>query len=117
MDRADRLVRAGTELARALVYRPLVLLFDEATAAVDSASDAAFRAALRTSVLAQGCGVLTVAHRLSTAVEADRIIVLDKGHIVEEGRSAALMGRGGRFAALMELEAAGWDWRAVPSLP
>jgi ATP-binding cassette, subfamily B, multidrug efflux pump len=103
-------------LARALVRRPVVLLFDEATAAVDSASDAAFRAALRTSVLAQGCGVLTVAHRLSTALEADRIIVLDKGHIVEEGRPTELTARGGRFAALMELEAAGWDWRTVPSL-
>jgi ATP-binding cassette, subfamily B, multidrug efflux pump len=101
-------------LARALVRRPAVLLFDEATAAVDSASDAAFRAALRRSVLPQGCGVLTVAHRLSTALETDRIIVLDKGHIVEEGPPAALAASGGRFAALLELEAAGWDWRTGP---
>ena len=101
-------------LARALVYRPAVLLFDEATAAIDSASDAAFRTALRVSVLSQGCGVLTVAHRLSTALEADRIIVLDKGHIVEEGQPAELVASGGRFAALLELEAAGWDWRTGP---
>ncbi len=101
-------------LARALVHKPAVLLFDEATAAIDSASDAAFRAALRVSVLPQGCGVLTVAHRLSTALEADRIIVLEKGHIVEEGRPAELAASGGRFAALLELEAAGWDWRAGP---
>jgi ATP-binding cassette subfamily B multidrug efflux pump len=60
--------------------------------------------------------VLTVAHRLSTALEADRVIVLDKGHIVEEGRPTELTARGGRFAALMELEAAGWDWRTEPSL-
>jgi len=73
-------------LARALVHKPAVLLFDAATAAIDSGSDAALRAALRVSVLAQGCGVLTVAHRLSTALEADRIIVLDKGHIAEEDR-------------------------------
>jgi ATP-binding cassette subfamily B protein len=98
-------------LARALVHRPAVLLFDEATAAIDGASDAAFRAALRVSVLAQGCGVLTVAHRLSTALEADRIIVLDKGYIVEEGPPAELGASGRRFAALLELEAAGWDWR------
>jgi ATP-binding cassette subfamily B multidrug efflux pump len=98
-------------LARALVHTPPVLLFDEATAAVDSASDAAFRAALRVSVLPQGCGVLTIAHRLSTALESDRIIVLEKGHIVEEGPPAELAARGGRFAALLELEAAGWDWR------
>jgi ATP-binding cassette subfamily B protein len=101
-------------LARALVHGPAVLLFDEATAAIDSASDAAFRAALRVSVLSQGCGVLTVAHRLSTALEADRIIVLEKGHIVEEGPPAELGASGGRFAALLELEAAGWDWRTSP---
>ena len=98
-------------LARALVHRPAVLLFDEATAAIDSASDAAFRAALRVSVLAGGCGVLTVAHRISTALEADRVVLLDKGRIVEEGTPAELLARNGRFAALLELEAAGWDWR------
>lgn len=98
-------------LARALVGKPAVLLFDEATAAIDSASDAAFRAALREAVLAQGSAVLTVAHRLSTALEADRIIVLDKGHIVEQGPPTELVAAGGRFAALVELEAAGWDWR------
>jgi ABC-type multidrug transport system fused ATPase/permease subunit len=101
-------------LARALVNDPAVLLFDEATAAIDGASDAAFRAALRVSVLPRGCGVLTVAHRLSTALEADRIIVLENGSIVEEGRPAGLVASGGRFAALLELEAAGWDWRTGP---
>jgi ATP-binding cassette, subfamily B, multidrug efflux pump len=101
-------------LARALVHRPAVLLLDEATAAIDSVSDAAFRAALRESVLPAGCAVLTVAHRLSTAVEADRVIVLDKGHIVEEGAPSELTRREGRFAALLELEAAGWDWRSGP---
>ncbi|HMH54324.1 MAG TPA: ABC transporter ATP-binding protein [Candidatus Acidoferrum sp.] len=101
-------------LARALVGHPAVLLFDEATAAVDSASDAAFRAALRASVLSRGCGVLTVAHRLATALETDRIVVLDKGHVVEEGPPAELAASGGRFAALLELEAAGWDWRTGP---
>jgi ATP-binding cassette subfamily B protein len=101
-------------LARALVHRPAVLLLDEATAAIDGVSDAAFRAALRRSVLSKGCAVLTVAHRLSTAVEADRVIVLEKGSIVEEGAPSELVGRAGRFAALLELEAAGWDWRSGP---
>ena len=86
----------------------------EATAAIDSVSDAAFRAALRESVLPRGCAVLTIAHRLSTAAEADRVIVLDGGRIVEEGPPGELAGRGGRFAALLELEAAGWDWRSGP---
>jgi ATP-binding cassette subfamily B multidrug efflux pump len=101
-------------LARALVHKPAVLLLDEATAAIDSASEAAFRAALRESVLSRGCAVLTVAHRLSTAVEADRVVVLDRGSIAEEGPPGELAHRAGRFAALLELEAAGWDWRSAP---
>lgn len=55
--------------------------------------------------------VVTVAHRLATALEADRVVVPDKGRIVEEGTPAALVAMKGRFAALLELEAAGWDWR------
>jgi len=98
-------------LARALVWDPAVLLLDEATAAVDSASEAAFRAALQTAVLGCGRTVLTVAHRLATAQEADRVLVMEAGQIVEAGPPEALIRRGGRFAALLELEAAGWDWQ------
>ncbi len=98
-------------LARALVHRPAVLLLDEATAAIDNASDAAFRAALRERVLPRGSAVVTVAHRLSTALDADRVIVLDRGRIVEEGAPTTLIASRGRFAALLELEGAGWDWR------
>ena len=100
-------------LTRALVSRPSVLLFDEATSFLDDASEAALREALRATVLKRGAAVLTVAHRLSTAREAHRVIVIDHGRIVEEGAPAALVARGGRFAALLELEAAGWDWRAA----
>jgi ATP-binding cassette, subfamily B, multidrug efflux pump len=98
-------------LTRALVWDPAVLLLDEATAAIDSASEAAFRAALDTAVLGYGRTVLTVAHRLATAQEADCILVLEAGQIVEEGPPEELLRRGGRFAALLELEAAGWDWQ------
>ena len=98
-------------LARALVWDPAVLLLDEATAAIDSASEAAFRAALQTAVLGSGRTVLTVAHRLATAQEADRVLVMEAGQIVEEGPPEELIRRGGRFAALLELEAAGWDWQ------
>ena len=101
-------------LARALVLRPSVLILDEATAAIDNVSDAAFRAALRERVLPRGAAVVTVAHRLSTAIETDRVIVLDMGRIVEEGAPAALIAGGGRFAALLDLEAAGWEWRSGP---
>jgi ATP-binding cassette subfamily B protein len=98
-------------LTRALVWNPAVLLLDEATAAVDSASEAVFRAALRAAILDCGRTVLTVAHRLATAQEADCVLVLEAGQIVEEGPPAELIRQGGRFAALLELEAAGWDWQ------
>jgi ATP-binding cassette subfamily B protein len=94
-------------LTRALVWDPPVLLLDEATARIDSVNEAAFRAALRAS---RGCGVLVVAHRLSTARESDRVIVMDGGRVIEEGTPDELVHRGGRFAALLELEAAGWEW-------
>jgi ABC-type multidrug transport system fused ATPase/permease subunit len=98
-------------LTRALVSRPPVLLFDEATSLIDGATDAALRAALRSTVLTSGTAVLTVAHRLSTAREADRVVVIDHGRILEDGTPAKLVARDGRFSALLELEAAGWDWR------
>ena len=98
-------------LSRALVWDPAVLLLDEATAAVDSASEAAVRAALRAVVMGSGRAVLTVAHRLATAQDADRVLVMEAGRIVEAGRPDELLRRGGRFAALLELEAAGWDWQ------
>lgn len=101
-------------LARALVWRPHVLLLDEATAAIDAASDAAFRAALRQWSHGRGGAVLSVAHRLSTAREADRVVVLDAGRIVEMGAPATLIRQGGRFAGLVELEAAGWEWQRAP---
>jgi ATP-binding cassette subfamily B protein len=97
-------------LARALVLRPAILLLDEATAVIDGASDAAFRAALCTTVLRRACAVLTVAHRIATAREADRVAVVEDGRVVEVGSAGQLIAAGGRFAAFADLEAAGWDW-------
>lgn len=99
-------------LARALVWDPAVLLFDEATSAIDSASEAAFRQALQAETSRHQRAILTVAHRLSTAREADRVIVIDHGRILEMGTPEDLIRKGSRFAALLELEAAGWDWHA-----
>ena len=97
-------------LARTLVWSPPVLLFDEATSAVDSASEARFRQALLEQSGKRA--ILTVAHRLSTAREADRVLVMENGRIIEQGRPEDLVRKGGRFAALLELEAAGWDWQS-----
>lgn len=97
-------------LARALVEEPAVLLLDEATAAVDGATEAAFKRALIAQIKQRRSAVITIAHRLSTAVEADRIIVMEGGRIVEDGRPTELLRRGGHFAGLWELETAGWEW-------
>ena len=101
-------------LARALVWDPAVLLLDEATAAVDSASEVKFQAALQAAIRGDDGrqrAAITVAHRLSTARAADRVVLLEAGRIVEEGPPTVLIQQGGRFAALVELEEAGWDWR------
>ncbi|MHB1928056.1 MAG: ABC transporter ATP-binding protein [Acidimicrobiales bacterium] len=102
-------------LARALVAEPTVLLLDEATAAIDARSDAAFRAALARAAWAQHCAVVTVAHRISTARRADRVLVLESGRIVEEGAPDELMAAGGFFAALAAIEDAGWDDAGQPT--
>jgi ATP-binding cassette subfamily B protein len=102
-------------LARALVWAPALLLLDEATASVDSVSEAEFRTALRAALQGDGGhqrAVIAVAHRLSTAREADRVVVLDGGYVVEQGAPEELIRQGGRFAALVELEAAGWLWQS-----
>ncbi len=97
-------------LARALAGEPAVVVLDEATAALDAAGEAAIRDALRRTARGGGRAVLTVAHRLAAAQDADRVIVIEGGRVVEEGSPAELARSGGRFAALLELEAAGWDW-------
>jgi ABC-type multidrug transport system fused ATPase/permease subunit len=99
-------------LTRALVWDPAVLLLDEATAAVDSATEAAVRAAIRGAIMGSGRTVLTVAHRLATAQDADQVLVMQAGQIVEMGSPEELIRCGGWFAALLELEAAGWDWQS-----
>lgn len=95
-------------LARALAGNPLVLLLDEATASVDSATEATFRQAVNAHVRARGGAVLTIAHRLATALEADEVIVLGDGHILEQGTPQELISRGGMLANLWELERSGW---------
>jgi ATP-binding cassette, subfamily B, multidrug efflux pump len=69
------------------------------------------RAALRHDRPSGERAVVTVVHRLATAREADRVVVIDAGRIVETGSPDELLRRHGRFAALVEIEAAGWDWR------
>ncbi|MFY9343715.1 MAG: ATP-binding cassette domain-containing protein, partial [Planctomycetota bacterium] len=85
--------------ARALVVEPDVLVLDEATASIDSASEARLQQALEVS--RRGRTALVVAHRLSTVRNADAILVLERGRIVEAGRHDELVRKGGVYAAML----------------
>jgi ATP-binding cassette subfamily B protein len=90
-------------IARALVYNPAILVLDEATSSVDAESERMIREAM--ARLMAGRTTITIAHRLSTIQDADRILVLHRGRIHEEGTHAALLRRGGLYARLHELGA------------
>ncbi|CAG9201562.1 ABC transporter ATP-binding protein [Burkholderia gladioli] len=88
-------------IARAILMDPPVLVLDEATAATDAENEAAIQEAL--SRFAKGRTLLVVAHRLDTVMRADRILVVDDGAIVEQGRHDELLARNGRYARLWTL--------------
>jgi len=90
--------RQRLAIARALVRDPRILLLDEATSALDPESEELVKEAL--SRLMRGRTTLVVAHRLSTIRQADRIVVLERGRIVEQGSHDALLERDGRYAHL-----------------
>ncbi|MFD7510277.1 ABC transporter ATP-binding protein [Streptomyces sp. NPDC059853] len=102
-------------LARAELVRPDILLLDEATAALDLATEALVNQA--TDRLAVRRTTLVVAHRLTTAARADRVVVLDRGTVVEDGTHAELLARGGRYAALWRTYAGGGEHPAAETAP
>jgi ABC-type transport system involved in Fe-S cluster assembly fused permease/ATPase subunit len=94
-------------IARTLLKNPPILLLDEATSALDTETERDIQESLRR--MGQGRSVITIAHRLSTVVDADLIIVLEQGHVTEQGTHDELLARDGRYAAMWHRQLADED--------
>jgi len=94
--------RQRITIARALIKDPPILILDEATSALDAHSEAKVQEALE--ALMRGRTSIVIAHRLATVRKADRILVMDRGRIVEQGSHDELLGLGGAYARLYELQ-------------
>ena len=89
-------------IARAVLKNPRIMIFDEATSALDSATEQAIQSEL--TRIAQGRTTLVIAHRLSTVMDADQILVMERGRIVERGTPRELLERGGVYAEMWALQ-------------
>src|SRR5690606_9599144 len=92
--------------ARVLLKNAPILVLDEATSALDSEVEAAIQSQLER--LMDGKTVIAIAHRLSTIAAMDRLVILDHGHIVEEGSHEELLARGGHYARLWVRQSGGF---------
>jgi len=103
--------------ARALLTDPKILILDEATSSVDAYTEAIIQEALE--VLLSGRTSIIIAHRLSTIINADRIIVMEKGKIIEEGTHQSLLAQGGKYSKLYKqyFEHQSLDWHPVNIAP
>src|SRR6202011_5667510 len=98
--------RQRIAIARVILKNAPILVLDEATSALDSEVEAAIQSQLET--LMHGRTVIAIAHRLSTIARMDRLVVLDRGRIVEEGGHADLLRLGGHYAALWRRQSGGF---------
>jgi ATP-binding cassette subfamily B protein len=100
-------------IARALLRRPHLLVFDEATSALDSLTEEEVAQTMRDVAAARDVVTVLIAHRLSTVMHADCIHVLERGAIVESGRHAELLARGGLYAAMWRQQIGERDMRRI----
>lgn len=89
-------------IARTILKRPAILVFDEATSSLDSRSEQSILQAIRE--VSRGQTSLVIAHRLSTIVDADHILVMEQGRIVEQGHHSELLSKGGHYAELWQIQ-------------
>ena len=102
-------------IARTLLKDPPILLLDEATSALDSGTEREIQDSL--AAMGEGRSVIVIAHRLSTVVDADRIVVLEAGRVVEQGSHDALLALGGRYARLWLRQQSDPDEPRPPTTP
>ena len=103
--------RQRISIARALLKDAPVVLLDEATASLDVENESAVQTAL--SRLLRGKTVLVIAHRMRTVAGADHIVVLEDGHVVQQGTPAELMEQGGLYRRMVELQSESAQWRLL----
>jgi ATP-binding cassette subfamily B protein/subfamily B ATP-binding cassette protein MsbA len=95
--------RQRIAIARAIIHQPALLFFDEATSALDSHTERLIQESLEE--LRKERTIVVIAHRLSTIVNADRIMLIDSGEIIEAGTHQELLALNGRYAAMWKLQA------------
>ena len=98
--------RQRIAIARAILKNAPILVLDEATSSLDSESEALIQDAL--DILMEGKTVIIIAHRLSTVIKMDRIIVIEDGRVTAEGKHGDLIQQGGRYQTLWNIQAGGF---------
>ena len=107
--------RQRISIARALLKDAPIVLLDEATASLDVENETAVQTAL--SHLLRGKTVLIIAHRMRTVARADHIVVLENGHVAQQGSPAQLMAEGGLYRRMVELQNESAQWKLGQEAP